>query len=91
MEKVRDLFNPAAGDSLKIRNDPKKGFYIADLSKMAVDVSGTVARLHRAAPQRRAAVDARNLWLHARLIRTIARLRALWRLEARPVRLRPPT
>lgn len=36
MEKVRDLFNPKRGENLKIRNDPKIGFYVQDLTKNAV-------------------------------------------------------
>jgi len=35
MEKVRDLFNPHAGE-LKIRNDPKKGFFVEGLTQNAV-------------------------------------------------------
>ncbi len=33
--QVKDLFNPTAGE-LKIRNDPKKGFYVEGLTKNAV-------------------------------------------------------
>ena len=33
--QVRDLFNPKAGE-LKIRNDPKKGFYVEKLTRNAV-------------------------------------------------------
>lgn len=35
MEKIRDLFNPGAGE-LKIRNDPKKGFFVEGLTQNAV-------------------------------------------------------
>jgi hypothetical protein len=35
MEKVKDLFNPGAGE-LKIRNDPKKGFFVEALTQNAV-------------------------------------------------------
>jgi kinesin family member 1 len=35
MEKTRDLFNPGAGE-LKIRNDPKKGFFVEGLTTNAV-------------------------------------------------------
>jgi kinesin family protein 1 len=35
MEKVRDLFNPAAGN-LAVRMDPKIGFYVQDLTMSSV-------------------------------------------------------
>ncbi len=35
MEKVKDLFNTGAGE-LKIRNNPKKGFYVENLTMNAV-------------------------------------------------------
>ena len=37
MEKVRDLFNPKDGSDLKVRNDPKKGFYVERLTASEVD------------------------------------------------------
>lgn len=45
MEKVRDLFNPKAGDDLKIRLNPKIGFYVENLSKNAVRDPKMVQRL----------------------------------------------
>ena len=36
MEKVRDLFNPKRGENLKIRNNPKTGFYVEKLTRNAV-------------------------------------------------------
>ena len=35
MAQVRDLFNPKAGE-LRIRNDPKQGFYVEKLTRNAV-------------------------------------------------------
>lgn len=34
--QIRDLFNPKAGDNLKIRNNPKTGFYVEKLTRSAV-------------------------------------------------------
>jgi hypothetical protein len=44
MEKVKDLFNPSAGE-LKVRLNPAKGFYIENLSKNAVGDFPTIEKL----------------------------------------------
>jgi len=44
MEKVKDLFNPSAGE-LKIRNDPKKGFFVEGLTQNAVADYESISKL----------------------------------------------
>lgn len=50
MEKVRDLFNPTAGN-LAVRMDPKVGFYVKDLTMSAVDSYIQISAVRR--PRRR--------------------------------------
>ena len=52
MEKIRDLFNPKAGD-LKIRNDPKKGFYVESLTRNAVGNYASIDKLMEAGTKAR--------------------------------------
>jgi hypothetical protein len=49
LPQIRDLFNPTDGVDLKVRNHPKLGFYVQDLTRNAVsnyqqisDVGGCV-------------------------------------------------
>lgn len=44
MEKTRDLFNPGPGD-LKIRNDPKRGFFVEGLTQNAVGDYESIAKV----------------------------------------------
>jgi hypothetical protein len=46
MEKTRDLFNPGSGE-LKIRNDPKKGFFVEALTQNAVGDYESIAKVRR--------------------------------------------
>ena len=52
MEKIRDLFDPKAGD-LKIRNDPKKGFYVETLTRNAVANYASIDKLMEAGTKAR--------------------------------------
>lgn len=52
MEKIRDLFNPSAGE-LKVRLDPKIGFFVKDLTKNAVRDFATIERLMEAGSKAR--------------------------------------
>ncbi len=42
MEKVRDLFNPSAGN-LNVRMDPKIGFYVQDLTMSSVSTYAQIS------------------------------------------------
>ena len=44
MEKVKDLFNPKAGE-LKVRLNPAKGFYVDNLTRNAVADFATISKL----------------------------------------------
>lgn len=44
MEKTRDLFNTSAGE-LKIRNDPKKGFFVEGLTQNAVGDYDSISKV----------------------------------------------
>jgi hypothetical protein len=52
MEKIRDLFNPGEGD-LKIRLDPKKGFFVQGLTKNTVGDYATIETLMEAGTKAR--------------------------------------
>jgi kinesin family protein 1 len=52
MEKIRDLFDPKAAD-LKIRNDPKKGFYVETLTRNAVANYASIDKLMEAGTKAR--------------------------------------
>jgi len=49
MEKTHDLFNPSTGD-LKIRNDPKKGFFIEGLTQNAVGDYESISKVRGVRP-----------------------------------------
>ena len=44
MERIKDLFAPAAGE-LKVRHDPKKGFFVENLTRNAVADAASITKL----------------------------------------------